>query len=630
MRRTVQYLLMQLCCALWLNCYSPHAQADVVTFDELIRQLEQGERVFYDAKAARDFLQQLKQQLPPGDEKRLRRLQREVCQIDYLTDPAGGVQFAGRFISDPALSSDHLTLSYFYQCRAAHLLNLGEVARQQEDLTQALALANSSEDALAQANVLSQQADTHSIRGEHAEALVRLFKAFELFQKADNRQGIGLSLENIAAAFRRMAEYDQAIEYLETSEREYIAPNDSYRQAFVLQQKAFIYAEMGKTPQARSLMQQVRQIYLDIGDPHYAVATLIDLLWVSNLEQKYAESVELIGQIDNEIQKLKQKDPAFRPFNHAIYQLYQAEAFSEYGQLQQGLRKFAEAEQVLVSEQNPRYLLMLNQAWARAEAKAGQYQNAYRLLDVAGQLQEKLNSQAKQQREALLRFQFDSELQSQKNTQLQAENRLTGQQLAVLEAAQRWQYIAIALFVVLALIALLYAISQIQRNKRLHKLAMTDELTQVGNRRFVLARCDQVQQQAAPLQQSWCLMIADIDHFKLCNDQFGHEAGDEVLVAVARTLQTTLRQQDIIGRSGGEEFLLVLPDTVEAQALEMAERLRLAVAALQFPRFPGYQVTVSIGLTQAGRHEQVREVISRADSALYRAKDNGRNQVVST
>lgn len=630
MRRSAQCLLVQLGCALWFNCYSPHVQADVVTFDELIRQLEQGERVFYDASAAKGFLQQLKQQLPAGDEKRLRRLQREVCQIDYLTDPSGGVQFAGRYINDPALSGDHLTLSYFYQCRATHLLNLGEVARQQEDLTQALALANSSEDALAQANVLSQQADVHSIRGEHAEALVRLFKAFELFQKADNRQGVGLSLENIASAFRRMAEYDKAIEYLETSEREYIAPNDSYRQAFVLQQKAFIYGEMGKTPQARTLMQQVRQIYLDIGDRHYGVATLIDMLWISNLEQKYAESVELIGKIENEIQKLKQKDPAFRPFNHAIYQLYQAEALSEYGQLSQGLRKFAEAEQVLASEQNPRYLLMLNQAWARAEAKAGQYQNAYRLLDVAGQLQEKLNSQAKQQREALLRFQFDSELQSQKNTQLQAENRLTGQQLAVLEAAQRWQYIAIALFVVLALIALLYAISQILRNKRLHKLAMTDELTQVGNRRFVLARCDHVQQQAAQLQQSWCLMIADIDHFKLCNDQFGHEAGDEVLIAVARTLQDMLRQHDSIGRSGGEEFLLLLPDTAEAQAHEMAERLRLAIAALQFPRFPDYKVTVSIGLTQAGRHEQVREVISRADSALYRAKDNGRNQVVST
>lgn len=630
MRRCGQNLSVLLTCLLWLASYSPKALADAASFDELIRQQEQGERVFYDAAAALDFLQQLRLQLPAGDEQRQRRFNREVCQIDYLTDAAGGVKYAEKFITDPALAADHLTLSYFYQCRAAHLLNLGEVARQQEDLTQALALANSSEDALAQAEVLSAQADAHSIRGEHAEALVRLFKAFELFQKVSNRQGIGLTLENIAAAFRRMAEFDKAIEYLEISEREYIAPNDSYRQAFVLQQKAFIYGEMGKTPQARALMQQVRQIYLDVGDLHYALATSIDLLWISNLEQKYAESIELIMQIEREIKAIQQKDPPFRPFNHAIYQLYQAEALAEYGQLQQGLHKFAAAEKVLLAEQSPRYMLMLKQAWARAEAKAGNYNNAYKLLEAAGQIQEQLNSQAKQQREALLRFQFDSELQSQKNTQLQAENRLTGQQLAVLEAAQRWQYIAIALFVVLALIALLYAISQIRRNKRLHKLAMTDELTQVGNRRSILAHCDQVQQQARQHQQPWCLMIADIDHFKLCNDQYGHEAGDEVLIAVAQALQATLRPQDKIGRSGGEEFLLLLPDTAETQALEMAERLRRAVAALAFPRVAQYQVTISIGLTQAGRHEQVREVISRADSALYRAKANGRDQVVST
>jgi diguanylate cyclase (GGDEF)-like protein len=275
-------------------------------------------------------------------------------------------------------------------------------------------------------------------------------------------------------------------------------------------------------------------------------------------------------------------------------------------------------------------MLMLRQAWSRTEAKAGHYDKAYKLLIQAVELQEQLNSQAKQQREALLKFQFDSELQSQKNSQLQAENRLSGQQVAVLEAAQRWQYIAIGLFVVLALIALFYAISQIQRNKRLHKLAMTDELTQVGNRRAILACCEAVQESARHAQQAWCLMIADIDYFKQCNDAFGHDAGDEVLAGVAQAMQAALRQHDRIGRSGGEEFLLVLPDTNEFQALEVAERLRLAVEALRFSRFPQIRVTISIGLTQAGRHEQVREVISRADSALYRAKDNGRNQVVSS
>lgn len=614
--------------AVWLCACTQALAADAAKFDELIRQMEQGERVFYNAEDANMYLQQLRQVLPPQDDLRQRRLQREACPVEFLTNPQAGVDFAGKFIADPALASDHLTLSYFYLCRASYLVALGESARQQEDLLQALALANSSEDALAQANVLSAQADVFSIRGEHAEALVRLFKAYDLFQKANNRQGTGLTLENIASAFRRMAEFDKAIEYLETSEREFIAPNDSYRQAFVLQQKAFVYGEMGKTPQARALMQQVRQIYLDIGDTRYAVATLIDLLWISNLEQKYAESMELISQIEQESAQLRRQDPKFRSFNHSIYQLFQAEALAEYGRIPQGLAKFAEAARVLEAEQNPRYLLMLYQAWSRAEAKAGNYAQAYQKLELAGQLQDKLNSQAKQQREALLRYQFDTELQAQNNIRLQAENQLTGQQLATLEAAQRWQYIAIGLFVVLALIALVYAISQIQRNKRLHKLAMTDELTQVGNRRAILAYCEHIQLQARH-QQHWCLLIVDIDYFKQCNDQYGHEAGDEVLAAVAGALQATLAGVGRIGRSGGEEFLVVLPETTEVRAAEIAERLRQVVANLQFARYSQIRVTISLGLTQAGRHEQVREIIARADNALYRAKANGRDQVVS-
>lgn len=614
---------------LWFGSCGAAVAAGAAAFDELVRQLEHGEQVFYDAKAATVFLKQLKQQLPPNDEPRLRRYQREACFLEFSEDPRAGIVYAERFISDPAYSADHLTLSYFYLCRAAFLAVSNDTARQEADLSQALALANSSEDALAQANVLSAQADLHSTRGEHAEALIRLFKAYELFQKTGNRQGVGLSLENIASAFRRMAEYDKALEYLETSEREYLAPNDSYRQAFVLLQKAFIFAEMGKTPQARAVLQQVQKIYQDIDDQRYAVAVAIELLWISNLEQKFTQSLELIAAIEQQIRHIQRKDPTFLPYNNTLYQLYQAEALAETGQPALAAVKFAAADSLLAQENNPRYMLMLRQAWSRAEAKAGRFERTYQLLTEAVALQEQLNSQAKQQREALLRFQFDSELQSQKNSQLQAENRLTGQQVAVLEAAQRWQYIAIGLFVVLALVALFYAISQIQRNRRLHKLAMTDELTQVGNRRAILAQCHRVMQQASHSQQVWSLLIVDIDHFKQCNDVYGHDAGDEVLRSVAQAMQAVLRGQDRIGRSGGEEFLVVLPDTTELQATALAEQLRQAVAALRFSNYPDLHISISIGLTQAGRHEQVREVITRADSALYQAKNRGRNQVVS-
>ena len=196
-------------------------------------------------------------------------------------------------------------------------------------------------------------------------------------------------------------------------------------------------------------------------------------------------------------------------------------------------------------------------------------------------------------------------------------------------AAQRWQYTAIVLFVVLAIIALFYAISQILRNKRLQRLALTDELTQVANRRSILSYIREVQQRCDQQMQPWSLLIADIDHFKLCNDTYGHDAGDEVLCDVAQAMQQSLRHQDQVGRSGGEEFLLVLPETTQHQAMEIANRLRQRVEQLRFERYPQIQVTISIGVTQAARHEELRETIARADKALYEAKDSGRNQVVA-
>jgi len=93
-------------------------------------------------------------------------------------------------------------------------------------------------------------------------------------------------------------------------------------------------------------------------------------------------------------------------------------------------------------------------------------------------------------------------------------------------------------------------------------------------------------------------------------------------------MQSVLRQNDRVGRSGGEEFILLLPNSREQQAQEVANRLRQCIERLQFVNYPTLQVTVSIGVTQAGRQEEVHEVIARADRALYQAKANGRNQVV--
>lgn len=167
--------------------------------------------------------------------------------------------------------------------------------------------------------------------------------------------------------------------------------------------------------------------------------------------------------------------------------------------------------------------------------------------------------------------------------------------------------------------------------RELENQAQTDFLTGACNRRQLLALAERELLRAERYQTSFALLLLDIDYFKRINDRYGHLVGDLVLQHLVRTLRRLLREVDIIGRLGGEEFLVLLPQTSEAPALEIAERLRqeiAAVAVLPDNDEPVY-FTVSIGITAMRTGDSLNAIIRRADEALYRAKAQGRNQVCS-
>jgi len=161
----------------------------------------------------------------------------------------------------------------------------------------------------------------------------------------------------------------------------------------------------------------------------------------------------------------------------------------------------------------------------------------------------------------------------------------------------------------------------------LKRLATTDALTGTFNRRHFLECAEAEILQAGRRGQSAAVLMVDADHFKQDNDQFGHAAGDAVLRALGQELRDAVRPTDVVGRIGGEEFAILLPQTSRDGAVTLAERLRAAIAALEI-KFAGgmIRLTISIGVA-AGVHAELATLLRDADAALYLAKGAGRNRV---
>jgi diguanylate cyclase (GGDEF)-like protein len=193
-------------------------------------------------------------------------------------------------------------------------------------------------------------------------------------------------------------------------------------------------------------------------------------------------------------------------------------------------------------------------------------------------------------------------------------------------AQERSQLVLIVTGITMLMISIFYLV--MKKEEAINKYAMTDSLTGIYNRgtfidfsRKLLAR---QRREHSPVS----LAMIDIDNFKDANDQFGHRVGDKVLGEIANVILDCIRDSDVIARYGGDELVLLLPDTELDVAECVLERIRFIVESTIFTKIKN--ITVSIGVHQIAPHETLDDAIMKADIALYRAKELGRNQVVSS
>jgi diguanylate cyclase (GGDEF)-like protein len=294
-----------------------------------------------------------------------------------------------------------------------------------------------------------------------------------------------------------------------------------------------------------------------------------------------------------------------------------------------GAAALAKLDSVLVNgaaDMPPRQVAPLFKWRAQANAALGKHRAAFADLDEYTKRITAQNEARRVRQAAALRARFETDREIERNAALHRELAQSNERQRELK---RWTFVAVgACALVIGLLTTMLIFAR-QHRRQLAGLANQDALTGLPNRRrtaeFATAALARAQDSGTPLTAA----LVDLDHFKLINDRCGHAGGDAVLREFARLAREDLRATDTFGRWGGEEFLLVMPDTTLDVALAVVERLRAKALTISLPGENGdLRVSLSAGLaTNEADVKTLDGLVARADAALYRAKDEGRNLV---
>ncbi len=266
---------------------------------------------------------------------------------------------------------------------------------------------------------------------------------------------------------------------------------------------------------------------------------------------------------------------------------------------------------------------------ARTNAALRNYRDAY--LDLSEYLTRytTINDADRSRKAAALRARFETDREIERNATLKRE--LTAAQDRTERQARelRWNMIVVVVGVLVIAIMVYFLITNHRYRQQLLRLASQDGLTGLPNRRRTAELANAALAEAGEADTSVAIAIIDMDHFKIINDRCGHATGDHVLKEFARVGRGALRPNDVLGRWGGEEFLLIMPDATLEVALATLERLRTLIFGIQLPpSAAGMRVSLSAGVAMHDRIvRSLDELIARADSALYMAKNDGRDLV---
>ncbi len=487
---------------------------------------------------------------------------------------------------------------------------------------QAVGVADAAGDQEMLAGALFQRGYLRGVQGDYASGLVDLRRARNLYEQLDLPQQAATTLNGIAIVYNRMGDFAQAREYFQHTLDAQLAAGQLREQAVTWHNLGRTSENLGAWDDARKAFESslalCREIHYQRGEAH----ALRGLASVRNALGDASGAMALLAQAE----ALQQQVPDARL--RAQILLQRGIALRLFKRHSDSLAALDESLAIFRSADSQHEMVDTYRELSLTQAELGDWRAAYERHRDFKASSDRLLQRQLDQRFASLKVAFDSEAKEKENRLLQRERDAVETALASARALSSLLVQVAVLAASLTLILGFMAWRMRRSTARMHLLAMTDELTGLPNRRAVLARLRALLD--GPGAPTCALMIADLDHFKPINDRHGHAVGDEVLRAVGSVLTEAVREPVFVGRLGGEEFLVVLPQTDLESARQAAERLREQISAIDTSRwFTDHGLAVSLGVTVSHPGDTEGSMLHRADTALYEAKHSGRNRVVT-
>jgi len=482
---------------------------------------------------------------------------------------------------------------------------------------QAVEISTASGELEARADSLYLRGYLRGVRGEFANGLADLQRAISIYEQLRLRQQAQIATSGVAILYNRMGDWRQAKTYFESSLRQHSGAGLNRETAITHHNLGRVLENLGEWDEAQRRFEIVFAMSRELGFARGESYALRGLAAVRNARGEPAAAIKLVERGESLL--TSQYDARLR----AQFQLQRGIALRALGRGAESAAALQDALTIFRKAESPAEAAATHRELARTYAAQGDWRAAH---DQQAQLiaaSDALTKSQLDQRVTSLRVEFDTEAKEKENALLQREKEASERALALERRANRLQAAVLVLLGLLTTAAAVLAWRHHRTSREMHSLAMTDELTGLPNRRRVLARL------AEMLAAGPCaLLIVDVDHFKVINDKLGHLGGDEVLRAVAEILHDSARDPIVLGRIGGEEFVLAAPGLDAAAAAALAERICASVRGIDTSAWlPGGKVTVSIGLTLSQPGDTVSDLLRRADAAMYAAKEGGRDRV---